>query len=101
MSEMARQDLSQLAVSDCVKLLRVRSLTSLQCNYCSLTAELTAALITAVTRPASGIKQLGMVRSDLTRIPAGSLLRARESLQHLNINYCKLTQLQRAALKLK
>ena len=63
MSEMARQDLSQLAVSDCVKLLRVRSLTSLQVNYCSLTAELTAALISAVTRPASGIKQLGMVRA--------------------------------------
>ena len=96
---MTRQDLSQLSVGDCVKLLRVRSLTSLQCNYCNLTVEITAALISSVTRPASGIKHLGMVRSDLTRVPTNLLLRARSRLQHLNINYCKLTQHQRAALK--
>ena len=96
---MARQDLTELGVGDMTKLLRVRSLTSLQCNYCSLTVELTAALITSVARKASGIKHLGMVRTDLTRIPANVLLRARNSLQHLNINYCKLTQLQREALR--
>ena len=100
-SEMARQDLSQLGVGDIKRLARVRSLTSLQCNYCSLTAEITATFISSVARPASGIKQLGLVRSDLTRIPTSLLLRARNNLQHLNINYCKLTQHQRAALKLK
>ena len=96
---MTRQDLSPVSVRDCVRLARVRSLTSLQCNYCNLTAEITTALITSVTRPASGIKHLGMVRSDLTRIPSEVLLKARNNLQHFNINYCKLTQLQRAALK--
>ena len=96
---MARQDLTELGVVDMTKLVRMRSLTSLQCNYCSLTVELTAALLTSVARKASGIKHLGMVRSDLTRIPANVLLRARNSLQHLNINYCKLTQLQREALR--
>ena len=48
--EMTRQDLSQLSVGDCLKLLRVRSLTSLQCNYCTLTVEITAAFITSVSR---------------------------------------------------
>ena len=96
---MARQDLTELGVGDMTKLLRVRSLTRLQCNYCSLTVELPAALIASVARKASGIKHLGMVRTDLTRIPANVLLRARNSLQHLNINYCKLTQLQREALR--
>ena len=97
--EMTRQDLSPVAVRDCSKLARVSTLTSLQCNYCSMTSEITSAILSSVIRPTSAIRQLGLVRSDLTRIPVKTLLTARQTVDRLNINYCKLTQQQKAALK--
>ena len=97
--EMTRQDLSPVAVRDCSKLARVSTLTSLQCNYCSMTSEIPSAILSSVTRPTSAIRQLGLVRSDLTRIPVKTLLTARQTVDRLNINYCKLTQQQKAALK--
>lgn len=97
--EMTRQDLSLLTVRDCTKLARLRTLTSLQCNYCSMTDEITSTLLTSATRPASGLAQLGLVRADLSRIPVKTLITARNNLTRLNINYCKLTPQQRAAIK--
>ena len=94
--ELTRQDLCHVPVADMTKL--ILSLRKLSCNYCNMTSEMTMMMVKTVGRTGSKMRSLGMIRSDLTSVPTLDLERAVKKLDQFAINYCRLTEKQKAIL---
>ena len=91
--ELARQNLIDISVGDMSKM--VTSVTRLGLNYCRLSHELILAILTASVRKEARLRQLGLIRSDLTSVSPALLARATKRLESLNLNYCKVTKEQK------
>ena len=76
----------------------VISVTKLGLNYCSLSQEMILAILTASGRTGTRLRYLGLIRSDLCRVPVTTLARAKTRLDSLNLNYCKMTKEQKSCL---
>ena len=83
-----------ISVGDMSKM--VTSVTRLGLNYCRLSHEMILAILTASVRKEARLRCLGLIRSDLTRVPATLLDKAIKRLDGLNLNYCKMTEDQKS-----